>query len=147
MRLISFAVGLVVTAIMPWSMSAGDAPKRPAELQVLDYLIGDWETVVTVRGTGEKFNSLQTRRWSRDGKFVLSEELDLSTKRESHFLVTYDAKAKHYRHAKRQAEIAHGETEGPPTDSPQESEEECPEQRGAGSFMQNCEEVLREETG
>jgi len=97
MRLISFVAALVVTAILPWSMSAGDAPKRSAELQVLDYLIGDWETVVTVQGTGEKFNSVQTRKWSRDGKFVLSEEQDISSKKESHFLVTYDGKAKQYR--------------------------------------------------
>lgn len=60
-------------------------------------MIGDWETVVTVKDTGEKSTSIQTRKWSRDGKFVLSEELDISAKRESHFLVTYDPKGKKYR--------------------------------------------------
>ena len=84
MRLISFVVAVVATAIMPWSLNAGDAPKRSAELQVLDRMIGDWETVVTVKGTGEKSTSIQTRKWSRDGKFVISEELDVSAKRESH---------------------------------------------------------------
>ncbi len=53
--------------------------------------------MVTVQGTGEKSTSIQTRKWSRDGKFVLSEELDVSTKKESHFLVTYDPMAKKYR--------------------------------------------------
>mgnify|MGYP003346488359 FL=1 len=37
------------------------------------------------------------RKWSREGKFVLSEEQDLSTKKESQFLVTYDAKGARYR--------------------------------------------------
>lgn len=97
MRRISFVFALAISAIVPWSMYAGDAPKRSAELQVLDYLIGDWETVVTILGTGEKSTSVQTRKWSRDGKFVLSEEMDISSKKESHFLATYDAKARHYR--------------------------------------------------
>ena len=97
MRLISFVVSVFMAAIMPWSISAGGAPKRSAELQVLDRLIGDWETVVTVKGTGEKSTSVQSRKWSRDGRFVISEELEISAKRESHFLVAYDQKAKQYR--------------------------------------------------
>lgn len=94
MRLIPFMVAVFVFAN---ELNAGDAPKRSTELQVLDYLIGDWETVVTVKETGQKSTSIQTRKWSRDGKFVLSEELDISSKRESHFLVTYDPTAKKYR--------------------------------------------------
>ena len=97
MRLISFVATVFTTAIMPGAMFAGDAPKRSVELQVLDRLIGDWETTLTVKGTGEKSASVQTRKWSRDGKFVLSAEFDISAKRESHFLVTYDPKAKQYR--------------------------------------------------
>lgn len=94
MRLIPLMVAVFVFAS---ALNAGDAPKRSTELQVLDYLIGDWETVVTVKETGQKSTSIQTRKWSRDGKFVLSEELDTSSKRESHFLVTYDPMAKKYR--------------------------------------------------
>src|SRR5688572_31841603 len=94
MRLVAITLASIV---MVTCVNAGDVPKRSAELQVLDYLIGEWETVVTVKGTGEKSTSVQTRKWSRDGNFVLSEELDISSKRESHFLVTYDAKAKQYR--------------------------------------------------
>ena len=97
MRMISFTVAVFMTAIMPLVISAGDAPKRSAELQVLDRLIGEWETEITIKGTGEKSTTLQSRRWSREGKFVLSEDLDKSAKKESHFLVTYDAKAKQYR--------------------------------------------------
>ncbi len=94
---ISFVIAVFMTASLTWSIEAGDAPKRSAELQVLDRLIGDWETVVTVKATGEKSTSVQSRRWSRNGKFVISEELEMAAKKESHFLVTYDPKAKMYR--------------------------------------------------
>lgn len=94
MRLIPFLLAVFLSTSL---LGAGDAPKRSSELQVLEYLIGDWETVVTVKETGEKSTSIQTRKWSRDGKFVLSEELDISSQRESHFLVTYDSNAKKYR--------------------------------------------------
>ena len=66
-------------------------------MQDFERLIGEWDTVVTVKGTGEKSTSVQSRKWSRDGKFVISEEMDITAKRESHFLVTYDTKAKQYR--------------------------------------------------
>lgn len=94
MRLIPFTLAVCIAASV---LGAGDAPKRSSELQVLDYLIGDWETVVTVKETGEKSTSIQTRKWSRDGTFVLSEELDISAKEESHFLVTYDPTVRKYR--------------------------------------------------
>jgi len=79
------------------SASAQDVSKRSAELQVLDRYIGDWETVVTASGTDEKSTSMESRRWSREGKFVLSENLDLPANREAHFLVTYDSNSKQYR--------------------------------------------------
>ncbi|MFM8215019.1 MAG: DUF1579 family protein [Pirellula sp.] len=94
MRLIPFTLAVFIAASV---LIAGDDPKRSSELQVLEYLIGDWETVVTVKETEVKATSIQSRKWSRDGKFVLSEELDLSTNKESHFLVTYDPTAKKYR--------------------------------------------------
>lgn len=96
MRLIPFMLALCIS-FSASVLTAADAPPRSAELQVLDYLIGDWETVVTVKETGAKSTSIQSRKWSREGKFVLSEELDLATKRESHFLVTYDPTARQYR--------------------------------------------------
>jgi hypothetical protein len=98
MRLVSIVLTICITASVPKTVSAQTAPVRSAELQVLDRLfIGDWETVVTVKGTDEKSTSIQSRKWSREGKFVLSEERDLSTKQESHFLITYDSKGKQYR--------------------------------------------------
>jgi hypothetical protein len=98
MRLVSIVLSICITASVPASGLAQDSSKRSAELQVLDRLfIGDWETVVTIKGTDEKSTSIQSRKWSREGKFVLSEEQDLSTKKESHFLITYDSKGKQYR--------------------------------------------------
>lgn len=97
MRLKSIALVISITVSSLGAVSAQDVPKRSAELQVLDRYIGDWETVVTVKGTGEKLTSIQSRKWSREGKFVLSEEQELPTKRESQFLVTYDSKSSQYR--------------------------------------------------
>lgn len=96
-RLIAIALSLCITVSLPGTLGAQDVPNRSAELQVLERYIGDWETVVTVKGTGEKLASVQSRTWSKEGKFVLSEERELSTKRESQFLVTYDSKGAQYR--------------------------------------------------
>ena len=97
MRLIAITLAVLATVSVLRPLSAEDAPKRSAELQVLDRLIGDWQTEVTVKTTGEKFNTTESRRWSKEGKFVLSEDLNLSTKKEAHFLLTYDPNAKVYR--------------------------------------------------
>lgn len=94
MRLIPFMLAFFISAGV-WG--ADDVPTRSAELRVLDYLIGDWETEVTVKETGAKSTSIQSRKWSRNGKFVLSDESDVAAKTESHFLVTYDPTAKKYR--------------------------------------------------
>ena len=78
-------------------LSADDAPKRSEELQVLDNYVGTWDCIVTSKATANKANTLQERRWSRKGSFVLFESFDLTTKMESHYLMTYDPKAKVYR--------------------------------------------------
>lgn len=97
MRPIILALTMLILATGPSPANAQDISKRSPELQVLDRYVGNWETVITVKGTGEMITSVESRRWSREGKFVLSENLDLPAKREAHFLVTYDSKAKHYR--------------------------------------------------
>lgn len=97
MRLIPIAILGVITASVLGASKLQDAPKRSTELQVLDRYIGEWETTITIAATGDTAKSTQSRKWSREGKFVLSEDQDVETKRESHFLMTYDAKSKHYR--------------------------------------------------
>lgn len=97
MRQIALAVAAFITASVPGFVGADDAPKRSPELQVLDRFVGNWETVVTNKATGDKVTSTQSRKWSNAGTFVLSEDQDVATKRESHFLVTYDPKSKQYR--------------------------------------------------
>lgn len=98
MRQITITCVLLAAAISCGTAKAEDIPKRSAELQVLERLfIGTWDSVVTNKTTGEKFNTIEKRRWSDKGKFVLSEEINLSTKKESHFLITYDPNAKKYR--------------------------------------------------
>jgi hypothetical protein len=97
MRFVAMTFTLLAAASDSSNLRADDAPKRSADLQVLDRFIGNWETAVIAKGTGEKFNSIESRKWSREGTFVLSEDQDVATKRESHFLITYDPKSKQYR--------------------------------------------------
>jgi hypothetical protein len=87
----------VLTVVAIRCVNAGDPTNRSVELQVLDRFIGSWESVFTIKATGEKFNTIENRRWSKEGKFVLSEDLNLSSKKEAHFLMTYDPNAKAYR--------------------------------------------------
>jgi hypothetical protein len=97
MRLTLMTLAVLVAAIFAENVNADDAPKRSAELQVLERFIGTWDSVVTNKTTGEKSNTIGQRRWSRKGQFVLFEEFDSSTKKEQHFLVTYDPTGKVYR--------------------------------------------------
>ena len=97
MRLVAITLAVLAMATVSRMSRADDPPKRSVELQVLDGFIGSWETVVTIKTTGEKFNTTQNRKWSKEGKFVLSEDLNLSSKKEAHFLMTYDPNAKVYR--------------------------------------------------
>jgi hypothetical protein len=60
-------------------------------------MVGQWETVITSKPDGETFRSVQDRKWSKQGEFVISEEINIATKKESHYLVTYDPNAKRYR--------------------------------------------------
>jgi hypothetical protein len=78
-------------------MGMDDAAKRSPELQVLDRYIGDWEVVATVSGTDVNTKTIEHRTWSKQGSFLLSENEDLTTGKEAHFLVTYDPKGKQYR--------------------------------------------------
>ena len=97
MRLVSIALAVVTIASIPSHLSADDVPKRSAELQVLDRFIGNWDDAITVKTTGLKYNAIERRKWSPLGEFVLSEDQNLSTKKEAHFLITYDPSAKMYR--------------------------------------------------
>lgn len=93
------AISLTVSALtaLPRMLSAEDAPKRSEELQVLDHYVGTWDSVVTNKTADTKSNTVEERKWSRKGTFVLFENFDLTTKKESHYLMTYDPNAKAYR--------------------------------------------------
>lgn len=79
------------------STKAEEAPKRTPELQILDRFTGEWETTVTNKATGEKTSSTQNCKWTREGTFIHSQDKETESKKEAHFLVTYDAKTKQYR--------------------------------------------------
>jgi hypothetical protein len=81
MRPISTVLAILFAASVPPSATAQDAPQRSAELQVLGRYLGDWETTITNKVTGEKINTVQSRKWSRGGQFILSEDQDVATKR------------------------------------------------------------------
>jgi hypothetical protein len=97
MRLIAIMLTALTAATYCQVTDAQDATKRSEELRVLERFIGTWDSVVTNKTTGEKSNTIGQRRWSRKGQFVLFEEFDSSTKKEQHFLVTYDPTGKVYR--------------------------------------------------
>jgi hypothetical protein len=97
MRRIPIAFAVLAITCVPPQITADDATKRSAELQVLDRYIGDWDSAVTVKATGETSKNVESKRWSKQGEFLISEDENLTTKKESHFLVTYDPNAKVYR--------------------------------------------------
>jgi hypothetical protein len=80
------------------SVNANDTPKRSAELQVSDRLVGTWDSVLTDETTGMQVDAAEQGWWSEKGKFVLFKSFEKSSKKESYFfLVTYDANGKVYR--------------------------------------------------
>jgi hypothetical protein len=97
MRCLALILAAVVLTAPARHSSADDIPKRTAELQVLDRFIGTWDSVVTNKMTGDTGDTIEERRWSRKGTFVLSEDFNLRTQKEAHFLMTYDPNAKAYR--------------------------------------------------
>jgi hypothetical protein len=97
MRYLAISLTVLALTALPRMLSADDAPKRSDELQVLDSYVGTWDCVVTDKTTAKESKTVEERRWSRKGTFVLFENFDLTTKKESHYLMTYDANAKAYR--------------------------------------------------
>ena len=97
MRLIAITITVLAAAGFAESANADDTPERSPELQVLERFIGTWDSVVTNETTGAETSTIEERRWSRKGQFVLSEDFDRLTKKEAHFLMTYDPNAKVYR--------------------------------------------------
>ncbi|HEX3149892.1 MAG TPA: DUF1579 family protein [Gemmataceae bacterium] len=97
MRRVTTAIAILVFAGIPTTLCADDAPKRSAELQVLERFIGNWETEITVKPSGDTYKTTEIRKWSKEGQFVLSEDLNLASKKEAHFLITYDSNVKAYR--------------------------------------------------
>ena len=97
MRIMTTLAVLAMTSLCPWANAEDAAPRSP-ELQVLERLFnGQWESEVTNTTTGEKTKAIEKRHWSANGSFILSEDINLSTKQESHFSITYDPNAKKYR--------------------------------------------------
>jgi len=97
MRYLAISLTVLALTASPRILPADDAPKRSEELQVLDSYIGTWDCIVTNKTTAKESNTVEERRWSRKGTFVLFENFDPTTKKESHYLMTYDPNAKAYR--------------------------------------------------
>jgi hypothetical protein len=97
MRFVAMTLALVATPTFPRPLQADDPPKRSPELKVLDRFIGDWDDAIINKTTGQKYDATESRKWSRGGDFVLSDDKNLATKKEAHFLITYDPNAGVYR--------------------------------------------------
>jgi hypothetical protein len=97
MRFVAITLVLMTTTSFPRRLVAEDTPKKPPELQVLDRFVGDWDDAITNKTTRQKYNAIEYRKWSPLGEFVISQDQNLSTKKEAHFLITYDPDAEVYR--------------------------------------------------
>jgi hypothetical protein len=97
MRFIAITLVLMTATSFPRRLVAEDAPKMSPEFQVLDRFIGDWDDAIINKTAGQKYNAIEHRKWSPLGEFVLSEDQNLSTKKEAHFLITHDPNANVYR--------------------------------------------------
>lgn len=97
MRLIvAFVLAALAAVVFSRTAHADDAPKRSAELQVLDRFVGVWDLRVSVKVAGKKEETqegVETRKWSRGGGFVLFEN---AAPPEFHMLLTYDPDTKKY---------------------------------------------------
>lgn len=83
-----------------WSRSE-DAPDRPAELDVLEPLIGTWDAVSIAKPAvwtpqEKRITSTVTREWILNGRFVFDHSVH-SSGEESHALISFDPQGKEYR--------------------------------------------------
>ena len=95
MRLISIVLAVLAVVLFSQVANSDDAPKRSAELQVLDRFVGTWDFVVTNKLTGGETitgKTFETRRWTLGNKFVQGENPKTEKPDEPEFqmLVTYD---------------------------------------------------------
>lgn len=101
MRVTFLTVAVLAAALCSLAAHGQDAPKRSAELQVLDRFVGTWDLDVTnTPASGEIVTgkTSETRRWTLGGKFVQFENSKTEKPDEPEFqmLVTYDPATKTY---------------------------------------------------
>lgn len=99
MRLITAALTFLVLTTIVAAVKADDTPKRSAEHQVLDRLVGEWKEVVTNKTDGSTSTTMISRSWSRGGKgvVIMQESINLSDGSESAVIWRYDSENKLYR--------------------------------------------------
>src|SRR5258708_3200130 len=96
-----FAALAALASIHANPLRAAEAPPKPAELKVLEKLIGDWtsETVISVLDAQPqdlKTTGTLTRKWELDGR-VVEESGKSSNGEEFKVIFTYDAARHAYR--------------------------------------------------
>lgn len=101
MRMAFLSVPVLAAALFSLAANGQDAPKRSAELQVLNRFVGTWDFDVTnTPDSGEIITgkTSETRRWTLGGKFVQFENSKTEKPDEPEFqmLVTYDPATKTY---------------------------------------------------
>ena len=101
MRKLSIVFTVLAAATFAANGKAEDAPKRSAELQVLDHFIGTWDHELTIKRLNEiameevtQITTVDTRKWSAGGTFVMFEN-SLEMKKnpdvpELIMMITYD---------------------------------------------------------
>ena len=101
MRLIATTLTFLAVTTLASVVKADDAPKRSAELQVLDRFVGTWDIKVTVKPAGDAettYKAISTRSWSQRGTFIHFDDPNFERPDEPEFqmLLTYDPEARNY---------------------------------------------------
>ena len=84
---------VILLFVIPFSASHSKQPDRA----ILEMFEGTWDTTITNRANGQSIKTVGKRKWSKAGTVLHFEEMDLSTNKEQHFLITYDPNAKVFR--------------------------------------------------
>lgn len=102
MRHVIIALAVALAAGFPGIAAAADGPAPPAELRVLQDMIGTWDEVMTVKSgdpaaKAETRPSITKRSWALGGEMIRSDGAWLNPKTEFLYLISYDAPANVYR--------------------------------------------------
>jgi hypothetical protein len=102
MRYTTLAIVVLIASRLPEAVRAEDRAPPPAELKLLDQMVGTWDEVVTNTATewtpkAGRSTSVTKKRWSLGSRLIRMEGIWKPDKTEFISFLTYDAATKEYR--------------------------------------------------